>query len=661
MDTPALTPTASWELTATISPRRIVRCADRDAQGRVINSYPLVHPIAGHVPATSWAVCLADSGRRFRLLCADLDAKSGPEPVHRDRRALTGLLDDLRLPHLVCGSGPSGGVHVWIGLADSLDAEVVAVLARLLAGWLPTLDPAPLLNPATGCVRPPGSPHRDGGVSRVLSGDLGTLTHPTVTSEEVDRLIGALAAHTTAAPLASRSTGTSTGSVATERRLAWDAAGHPFLPGARRELPPASRAALAEACGPGTDASAVLWRVLCGAATAHWRYADVAALASAPGLEHVRTLRQANQRLPRPATGAASTPAVLARQWRRAVRAMAAIPTDRAGADPTFDARAELVAGVVRAVQSRADATRGRWQGRRGIAHRKVLDTICLFELQAVRLDVEADIRRIGLTCGLDRETARRALLALADDGWLERTQPASGRRAARWTTAPAGVVHNEVKRTLSQADPRPASSGAAQRHLLLTTLSDRITAAAHDAFAPTGGLGRRASALYARLAVPATTQELGPLLGWTTDDIDHTLVLLVQEGLIERCGACWQRTDPHALELAADRLGTAGRGQRRAVRYAVERLAWAWWLSELDHLRSRQRLPGQRRARPQRSRTHPWSGGVKHPRRSNGRADFARAHVLCRRWLAAPSPSARGQLSHGSVVRPKCGRLEVD
>ena len=47
---------------------------------------------------------------------------------------------------------------------------------------------------------------------------------------------------------------------------------------------------------------------------------------------------------------------------------------------------------------------------------------------------MEADIRRLALTCGLDRETARRALLALAADGWIARTHPSMGPRGARWT-----------------------------------------------------------------------------------------------------------------------------------------------------------------------------------------------------------------------------------
>ena len=59
------------------------------------------------------------------------------------------------------------------------------------------------------------------------------------------------------------------------------------------------------------------------------------------------------------------------------------------------------------------------------------------------RTEVEADIRRLALTCGLDRETARRCLIALAADGWIVRTRAADAGIAtevspAQWASSPA-------------------------------------------------------------------------------------------------------------------------------------------------------------------------------------------------------------------------------
>ena len=103
------------------------------------------------------------------------------------------MLDQAGIEHVICESGPTGGRHVWTALAESVDAETVATLARLARHVCPSLDLSPLSNAATGCVRPPGAPHRAGGRSTVLSGVLVALTSPTGTAEQVRRLVEALA------------------------------------------------------------------------------------------------------------------------------------------------------------------------------------------------------------------------------------------------------------------------------------------------------------------------------------------------------------------------------------------------------------------------------------------------------------------------------------
>ena len=119
----------AWELTRRISPRPMVRTSAVDADGRPINAYPLLHPVHGTRPVTPWAVHLADSHGRFWLLCADLDAKPSADAAAADAARLSGLLSGVGMPHLVCVSGPTGGRHVWIGLRESVDAEVVGALA----------------------------------------------------------------------------------------------------------------------------------------------------------------------------------------------------------------------------------------------------------------------------------------------------------------------------------------------------------------------------------------------------------------------------------------------------------------------------------------------------------------------------------------------------
>ena len=611
----------AWSLTAQVSPRRVVRAAAVDADGRPLNAYPLVHPVAGAQPGTPWAVHLADTQGRFRLLCADLDAKPSADAAAADAVRLSSVLSDLGIQHLMCASGPTGGRHVWLGLRESVDAEMVSALAYLLKAWLPTLDVAPLVNPASGCVRPPGSPHRLGGVSQVIAGSARALTDATVTLAEVHALMSRIAEQVQlAAPSAA----------SRQRRPVAEENGMPFLPGAKRPLSVHCGALLDTP--PTGDLSAVLWRVLCGAAAARWRFADIMAIADAPGLEHARTLRAGASRVPRPARGSASTMAVLRRQWSRAVLTMADLPPGQSqeGTDTSFELRAEVVAAIVRTVQRRADATPGRWgRSRSGLAQRRILDALCLFHLQGVRADeVEADIRRLALTCGLDRETARRSLLALAADGWISRTRNAAGRRGAYWTIDPGGVVHSRVCGVLSQADPRPPGTGPSLRIVLSNELADRLRASAHDAFATAGGLGLEAGSLYGRLADRLDTMKCSQLMGWSMDKTTRVLDRLGSAGLIEWRGYCWTRAIGELDRVAVD-LGTDGFGRRRADLYSLERALWAWWRDELDAMRAMRRHLRCRVRGPLRQGV----SAPAHPRHRDGKADFVAArHALQRR-----------------------------
>lgn len=624
-----------WALTSRISPRRVVRAAAVDADGHPLNSYPLVHPVAGARPGTPWAVHLADAAGRYRLLCADLDAKASSEAAAADATRLVGLLAELGIPHLVCASGPTGGRHVWLGLRDSLDAEVVRALAHLLKAWLPSLDVAPLVNPTSGCVRPPGSPHRLGGRSRVIAGSAAVLTDPAVTTDQVHALMVRLAAFVQP----------STPAQAGRRRPVAEVDGLPFLPGPKRALSASCRALL-EATPTG-DLSAVLWRILCAAAAARWRYADVGALADAPGLEHARTLRDGPTRRPRPTRGPASPTAVLRRQWTRAVHAVADLAPGVEGSDATFDNRAETVTALVRTVQRRADATPGRWgRSRAGLAQRRILDALCLFHLQAVRAnEVEADIRRLALTCGLDRETARRSLLALAADGWIARTHPAAGRRGARWTIDPGDAIHTRVSGMLSQADPRPAGTGPALRTTLIDDLDDRLRASAHDAFAGQG-LGLEAGSMYGRLHEPLDTLQCARLQGWPLDKTSRILEHLSQVGLAEGAGRGWQRTGGEDLDRVAVELRTHGVGQRRADRYALERALWEWWRAELDALRRAHRRLG---LRPLPRGCRQGLSWPRHPRRRDGRADF---HAARQVLPGGPHAPRAGYSQSGTPVK---------
>ncbi|MBN9630064.1 MAG: hypothetical protein J0I18_05585, partial [Actinobacteria bacterium] len=162
-----------WALTRALSPRDTVRVAvPEDHAGTWSNLYATVAAIAGPRPDGPWAMYLADRGG-YRFLCFDLDAGRGNAAHDAGRLSL--WLDELNIDHLVAVSGPAGGRHVWISLEEATDPRLIRELADLTGSLLPSLDKGPLSNPDTGCVRPPGAPHRHGGESMLERGAIATL------------------------------------------------------------------------------------------------------------------------------------------------------------------------------------------------------------------------------------------------------------------------------------------------------------------------------------------------------------------------------------------------------------------------------------------------------------------------------------------------------
>lgn len=625
---------ASWRLTAVLSPRPVVRVTEVDASGCALNVYTGRCRVDADAPSRPWAVYLAGEDRRFRLICFDLDAKVADCAAARDADVLCGLLHDVGLDVVVCESGPKGGRHVWTALVESVDAETVATLARLARHLCPTLDLSPLTNPVTGCVRPPGSPHRAGGRSTVLSGDLATLTAPTGTAAQVRQLVENLAqlvTHTDPpAP------------VQQDRPLPVDNQGRLYLPGPRRDLPPASAAALREKLTGAGDASAVLWKILIGAAAARWKHSDVAALVdTVPGLEHIRTYRDGARRRPRSQRDATL---LLRRQWDKAVTHVATTPR-QIGDDPTFDTRADAIATHIRDVQTRADASTGRWNTRGGPTDRRILDALCILALQALRSTVEADIRRLALMTGTGRETVRTALRRLTDDSWITPTQAATGPHATHWTINPTPLLHNPASPARSQADPRPAGAGAAERHALLATLTPRLDDATHDLFTPSPGLGHHAGNTWARTTTtPQTLHELAHQLGDSPERTFQTLDRLVDAGVLIRTHTGWQRPLTDRRATAAHHLGVDGRLNDRARRYNLERELWAWWRSEEAWMRAPHRpATTHRPGRGQPALLPDTTTHGPHPRRADGRLDWRDARRIIEQELQGHAHRRRG------------------
>jgi len=622
----------TWALTRAVSPRPLVRVADVDAYGKAVNTYTRRARTAGDRPDAPWAVYLTDQTGGFRLLAFDFDAAKGDPAA--DAAVLCGWLEHAGLAHVLTRSGPSGGRHVWLALAEAVAAGTVDTLARLVRARLPSLDIAPLSNPVTGCVRPPGSPHRAGGSSTVLAGDPATLAVPTVTAADVARLVQVLAAGYRPEPLAPLDPAAPLAPLGPAAALPTDRAGRLYLPGVRRALPAGSAQAL-QVDANTVDASTVLRRVLVGAVAARWRCADIASLvAHSPGLEHVRSQGQ-GPGVPRRVRSPGESRAVLARQWDRAVRWVATHPRASNFEDPTFEPRAAALAAQVEATQTRADAAAGRWAGPGGPADRRVLDALCALVLHAMSPVVEADIRRLGLMCGIGRETARTALLRLSRDGWVTRHAPADGPRAASWILN--GVLSTVIAvPSRSQADPRPPGAGSAERNRWILLLRTRLIAAAHDVFTPAGGLGHATGQLYANLtSQPASTSQLAYQLGTSPEDTGIRLGALRTAHLARRTSKGWSVVRADRRDAAAARLGVGGRLADRARRYALEREAFAWWNDEFTWMHAPRRTAASRRPGLGQlvvldpAETVPaWPA---HPRRGDGRADFAAARQVIR------------------------------
>jgi hypothetical protein len=560
---------------------------------------------------------LTDTSGLYHFLGFDFDTSRGRAAIDAGRFCL--WLEDLGIDHLVAESGPSGGRHVWIGLATPAPAPLVDAIARLAHAELPTLDVSPLTNARTGALRPPLAPHRQGGRSEILTGWPERLAARSVELEQLERLHAELAAMHGARPMPKRPRALGRATAGRDGELALN------VP--RRPLGPAARRLVDEGRPNEPDKSRTLAAVLAHLALAGYTFAEVLELSqSSPAFEHART-----------ATGAAGgrrgrtrdeAAALLARQWRRTVSWAAATPRLLDGDDPSFDERAAAIARLSIAAQERADAMPGRWRNGTGrFSDRLVLDAICLIALEALRADVEVSTRRLSELTGLGRESCRTALHRLADEGWLSLEAAHEGTKAPRWRLRDfsTGGIDNDR----SQVPPPPAlPGGTALRNATLKRIRATLKAIAHDVFSAPGSLGRTAGRTFAQLR-PDEVLDVGQLtqrVRLPASSVRRSLRKLTEYGLTARVDGGYFAPATDQRAAVAGFLGVAGYLEDRRERYEVEREAWAWWQAELERRHTRRRRRRQRATEPQLYSTlsEPTDYPI-HPTR-NGRADFAAA-----------------------------------
>ncbi|MFW5420886.1 hypothetical protein J0910_30150 [Nocardiopsis sp. CNT-189] len=562
--------------------------------------------VAAGRPAGPYAMYLAQADSRYRFIAFDLDAKhAGPQAVRRDAALLGRRLDAAGLAFAVCASGPRGGLHLWVPVTDPRGAPpaLAHAIARGAALHCPTLDTAPLLNTRTGCLRPPGSPHRDGGFSRLLfPTDPSTLAALCEAGpNRLDRF-ERLARHLGAPPQPERGQEEAGGLIDTQAMR---------LVGRGRALPEATAALLEHSPA---DASAHLAKIFTGLALARWSLAEVEALVAsrprAPGLEHLRSQGGAGRRRPRSRT---EQSALLRRQWGRVLAYASRAPRrDRRTRDtPRVRELVERVADIVSAV--------GRprwWRVQSGPSDRKALLFVGAMALEALSEVVEVDCRRLADACGMTPSTASRALRRLILDGRLVlekkgegrtanayrlRSPSAWGAQAIRFPSGPRGGT----QAIPAQRGPAPSPT----RQALLAAIRARLDHAAHDVWcerSPLGssGLGRHVEATAWELGKTPQKHSLYGVdtvgeSGYTAKTTARHLLRLLSCDLAEIRKGLPRLTTPAPArrDQAARRLGTAGTRARRMRHYRAERAAYAAWCSELERLRAPRGLPARRKA----------------------------------------------------------------
>lgn len=581
------------------SPRRRVR-VDLDRT----HSYSATVSIPAQLPEFPWAVYLTGSDQRYRLLGFDFDSgRHGRGIALEDSARLASQLTELGVAHLRAHSGPTGGQHVWVRLAETgADPDMVRRLARALSQHYPSLDASALTNPATGAVRPPGAPHRAGGRStphlqgRALVAALDEVGRGT-TPEVVTWL---LARHPHLEPRPSSAARRSPA-----LRIVEDSAG-PRLDRPRRPIPHRTAALLGAAPAPGTDRSALTHAIFLSMARAGHTLDDArAAVAAAPGL--IRLREDA-------ARGRGDTE----RQWSRAL-ARAATFTTNPGQAPR-----EPVDDELDGIEHALVATAARWGRRGGASDERILHALTVLARAARTRVLDIDCRRLAQTCALDASTVSRRLRVLAGEGWVTLTTPSAGTRAARWTLNLPPDVGAETSHA-TQGEPAPASGSG------LSPLTHHT----HDLWSPLrcGGLGAATARVhwYYRSGVDSPDR-LSERTGYGAEFIEKALTRLHSAGLLAENATGEQLL--RVFEIAAQTLGVAGFNARRASRHLVDRELFTWWNEEQQWRTTRGKKRGTRRNTSTGALALPISAPARvrygrFPTRSNGRADYSTARAI--------------------------------
>lgn len=684
---------------AGLHPRALVRAAAEDGQGGYLNSYPsgatmsVAEAVADH-PFRPVVVYLTQRRRgayRFVLLVGEFDTKqAGAEAAEEHAAEYASILAGEGIAPVPACSGPSGGWHIWSGCLAGCSAETVARINAAGAALWPTWDSSPLSNPATGAVRPPGSPHRHGGHSWLTAhcvDDAVRLLGPASAGPEayvrVAERMEALAAERgraiqLRAATGSKASGTgpsvppsiklvdprdpARGERPVVRRVDVDEYGRPYIADVpRRELAGRAARQLARKLTDRHDHSHWCHAPLVAMALRGWRFEQVAAVArdaeASPALEWLRTVKDiTGARIERTEDDAADR---LERAWWLAVQDAARMPrrpTDCDGYDEPSEA--ERAAADLRRRMDAAGVD--RWSRESGPADYVLLCVLSWLMITSDSVDVSADVRRLGVLAGYSPDTAARTLGRLIKDGWLIVTREAVPRRgeARRVTLAtshecPVDGHHHRCAvyeipmyrqgsdRSVNAAPPRGSDAHSQNSRTSLGTL---LAHAQSDVWHRLGHHAARTHRVILESRRGLSPVTLAKRTGYTLRTIHRHVSRLEELGLVTTVqgarGTAVKAAREASLWQAARQCGTAGRIAGKAVRARVEQERHRWWLAEEEWARlSREEKRAQGRRREPDELVMPGMdpGRRKYPRLKDKSPDHRRAYAIEEERIQAP------------------------
>jgi hypothetical protein len=549
---PALDPAALWrQFAAALAGRPRVRIS-RDG-GRTYGDR--ARRLTTQLPDRPAAVLLYDADGRAHALALDLDVgRGGRDQVRADTEQICQLLTRAGARMLVDES-PAGGRHVWVPLDRPRPADELRRVLRALAILLPSLDPTPMLNVATGCLRPPGSPHKNGGHQQLITpwaravDAIRVRTGPAAWS----RLLALLAPQLTAAADITGSRRTSPIDPEAVAR-----------PGGPRPLPATyehiARTGRFQTEHHPTPSEARL-AVLASAAVHGWSLTnvqDALARGAWPGLAAFYARYPARHR-----------PGALRADWAKALPYAARLVSNF---DTGKHSTHRRVAGQLDTALTRTDprltdyvyvrvwrtaidlATPDRWADRSGLSKRALLAAVAEAAHRRGTSYVDFGCRSLGLGATLDHATAAHALRALRSepDPFLVLIESGRGDRGDLYE-----LRIPDAYRERAEALPwRPG----------------RLTGL-HPVF---HRLGVPAAHLLSAVEQvgPADVPALIRATHLSRATVYRTAALLLDHGLLARSGGRWRRTRLK-LDTLARRLGIPALIDTLLERIRAERRAW--------------------------------------------------------------------------------------